>query len=69
METKFLRKIVQKGTRMSGNGSFPELNESMIGKEVKVTRNCLTWEGCLGYFETDEKKQTFAFYLDELAEK
>lgn len=65
MSIKTLKRIIEQGTRISGNGSFPELKKEMIGKKVRVTRNCLTWNGCLGHFVGDEEK-TFAFWLEEL---
>jgi len=66
MTIKILKRIVQTGSRISGNGSFPELKKNMIGEKVEITRPCVTWAGCLGHFVEDKTKKTYAFYLEEL---
>ncbi len=53
-------------TRISGTGSFPAPQTKDIGREVIVTRTCITWDGCLGYFKDDKEAVKHAFYLDEL---
>lgn len=53
-------------SRLSGNGSFKKPKKKDIGREVIVERTCVTWNGCLGYFKDDKKKQTYAFYIEEL---
>jgi hypothetical protein len=55
-------------TRVSGNGGFPAPQKSDIGREVVVTRHCMTWDGCLGYFADDKSQTKIAFYEDELEE-
>ena len=52
--------------RLSGNGSFPAPTKKDIGRTVIVKRECITWDGCLGYFLDDETKETYAFYMGEL---
>lgn len=67
---KVLARVFSPGSsRLSGSGSFPPLKKSDIGREVVVTRPCITWLGCLGYFADDKKQNKFAFYLRELEEK
>ena len=62
-----LIKIVEIGeTRISGTGSFPAPQKKDIGREVIVTRRCINWYGCLGYFKDDIEAIKYAFYLDEL---
>ncbi len=53
-------------TRLSGNGGFPAPTKKDIGKNVIIKRPCVTWDGCLGYFENDKNKETYAFYNGEL---
>ena len=55
-------------TRISGTGSFPAPQKKDIGREVVVTRSCVTWDGCLGYFADDKSQEKHAFYSDELKE-
>jgi hypothetical protein len=55
-------------TRVSGTGSFPAPQPEDIGRKVIVTRACITWDGCLGYFEDDCNHIKHAFYNDELEE-
>ncbi len=52
--------------RLSGNGSFLAPIKKDIGRQVIVTRTCITWDGCLGYFKYDKNKETYAFYTGEL---
>jgi hypothetical protein len=63
---KLKRIMATTKNRISGNGSFPSPQIKDIGREVIVKRNCITWDGCLGYFADDNKKVIYAFYLDEL---
>ncbi len=58
--------VVEEKTRLSGNGSFPAPTKKDIGRKVIVKRPCVTWDGCLGYFEDDKNKETYAFYNGEL---
>lgn len=53
-------------TRISGWGSFPAPQPKDIGRKVIVTRSCMTWEGCLGFFADDPNHEKHAFYNDEL---
>ena len=70
---KILRTVFQNDdgsydkTRVSGTGGFPAPQKSDIGRKVIVTRHCMTWDGCLGYFE-DDPSVKLAFFLDELEE-
>lgn len=67
MTTKKLTKLVSiDKTRLSGSGSFPAPQKSDIGKNVVVTRMCMTWDGCLGYFEGEDPEKKYAFWNDEL---
>lgn len=58
----------QGSRRLSGNSCFPAPKKEDIGRVVIVTRPCLTWRGCLGYFENDIDKTKYAFWSDELEE-
>lgn len=66
MDEKRLVRIVEKGSRVSGNGGFPELTEKDIGRIVILTRPCMTWNGFLGYFKDDKKKKKYAFWYEEV---
>jgi len=69
MELRTLVKVLGNDkTRLSGNGSFPAPQKSDIGKKVIVHRPCLTWDGFLGYFANDRKKEKtkLAFYWAEV---
>jgi hypothetical protein len=52
--------------RLSGNGGFPGVKKEDIGKEVIVTRRCITWDGVLGHFKEGPDQETHAFHLEEL---
>lgn len=65
---KLTRLLSEDKTRISGNGSFPAPNKKDIGREVILKRQCLTWNGFLGYFADDPSKETYAFYNDETTE-
>lgn len=69
-ETFILTKILSEDkSRISGNGSFPAPRKIDVGREVVITRKCITWQGCLGYFKDDNSKETVAFWDDELTSK
>ena len=53
-------------SRISGTGGFPAPKKSDIGREVIVYRQCMTWDGCLGYFKGEPMDRLYAFYNDEL---
>lgn len=66
---KLIKIVSLDKSRLSGNGSFPAPKKSDIGRNVIITRTCVTWDGCLGYFIDDKTEKHYAFYLDELSKE
>ncbi len=64
---KLIKKFGSDKTRISGNGCFLAPLKKDIGRTVIVKRPCLTWDGFLGYFASDRKKEKtiLAFYWAE----
>jgi len=63
---KLVRVIGDDDRRISGTGGFPAPQKKDIGRAVIITRHCITWVGCLGYFADDKSKEKYAFHMNEL---
>lgn len=68
MKFKLIKLVSEDESRLSGNGFFTAPKKADVGREVIVTRKCISWQGCLGYFVDDVSQETVAFWECELKE-